>query len=727
MRMAADAPLFRRDEVLAGMPARRAATILYAIERRTALAVHRSRTVLATYLTPGTAQEQEAAFLGALAAGRGGTTRPSAQDLERYAPEWADLVPDDPGTRAAMARLVGDAYRLTAERARRIRASLGLDEPVVVEAYQRLHGQPLESIWAPRLTLRERLAWWRARAAERIETLPPFWMAYALMLTETIGEGVLSVPIAVAAMGPAVGVVVLVILGLVNMLTLGAVVEAITRNGEMRYGTAYFGRLVGDLLGKPSSVALGLALAALNVVTLLTYYLAFGTVLEGATSVTAVLWVAVLFGVNLLYLHRESFDATVSTAVVVGAANIVLIVAICVISLGHLQPDALATVAIPGLNGQPFEVATLQLVLGVILLAYFGHTSAAAAAKVVLAADPGGRSLLWGNLAAMATVIGLYCLATVSIDGVLGTSLVGYAGTALTPLAEVVGPIIDVLGSLYVTLAIGFGSIYISLSLYNQAVEVVADRQTRRAPTPGTSGHDRRARRIAGFGAVGVVFLGVELMLITGTGSFVGPLGIVGTLTVPLLAGVFPMLLVWAARRTGERVPATVLRLLGSRVTVGVVVVLFLAAVLLHGLVIWQEPITQVAALAVFGGMVVLIVLLLRSDVFHPRTVIELVRSRQPRVPSDLRLVAQGVAIPVDGVGADPSGRFSVTVPASVPREAVVWAHTVSADGQSLGLRGTVSADGGPASELAQGRSRLTMPAGEVSLRLETALPEVAD
>ena len=107
MRMAADTPLFRRDEVLAGLPARRAATILYAIERRTALAVHRSRTVLATYLTPGTAQEQEAAFLGALAAGRGGTTRPSAQDLERYAPEWRDLVPDDPGTRAAIARAHG--------------------------------------------------------------------------------------------------------------------------------------------------------------------------------------------------------------------------------------------------------------------------------------------------------------------------------------------------------------------------------------------------------------------------------------------------------------------------------------------------------------------------------------------------------------------------------------------------------------------------------------------
>jgi amino acid permease len=605
---------------------------------------------------------------------------------------------------------------------------LGLDQARVVEAYQRLHSQPLAAIWTPSLTLRERLTWRRARAAERLETLPPFWMAYALMLTETVGEGVLSVPIAVAALGPAAGVVVLVVLGLVNMLTLGAVVESITRNGEMRYGTSYFGRLVGDLLGRPSSIALGVALAALNVVTLLTYYLAFGTVLEGATSVTAVLWVAILFGVNLLYLHRESFDATVSTALVVGAANIVLIVAICVLSLGHLQPDALTTIAIPGLDGQPIDVATLQLVLGVILLAYFGHTSAAAAAKVVLAADPGGRSLLWGNLAAMATVIGLYCLATVSIDGVLGTSLVGYAGTALTPLAEVVGPAIDVLGSLYVTLAIGFGSIYISLSLYNQAVEVVADRQARR-PTRDTStaARDRRVRRLVGIGAVSIVFVGVELMLLTSTGSFVGPLGIVGTLTVPLLAGVFPVLLVWAARRTGERVPATVLRLLGARVTVAAIVVLFLAAVLLHGVVIWQDPLTQAAAIAVFVGMVVLIAALVRSDVFRPRTVVELLRSGQRSVPATLSVVAAGVAIPTaapDSTGASP---VTLTLPASVPRDVMVWAHTVAADGQSLGLRGSVAADERPAGELAQGRVRLTLPPGDVVVRLDALLPDGAD
>jgi len=51
-------------------------------------------------------------------------------------------------------------------------------------------------------------------------------------------------------------VILILILGLVNILTITGLVEAITRNGNMRYGTAYFGRLVGDYLGRPGSIVL---------------------------------------------------------------------------------------------------------------------------------------------------------------------------------------------------------------------------------------------------------------------------------------------------------------------------------------------------------------------------------------------------------------------------------------------------------------------------------------
>jgi hypothetical protein len=76
------------------------------------------------------------------------------------------------------------------------------------------------------------------RLANGLERMPPFWTAFSLALTETVGGSVLALPIALAGVGPIPGVVLLVILGLVNILTIAGIVEAITRNGNIRYGTA---------------------------------------------------------------------------------------------------------------------------------------------------------------------------------------------------------------------------------------------------------------------------------------------------------------------------------------------------------------------------------------------------------------------------------------------------------------------------------------------------------
>ncbi len=92
--------------------------------------------------------------------------------------------------------------------------------------------------------------------SRRLETLPPFWLAYTLTLTETVGGGVLALPIAFAGFGPVGATVLLLVFGLLNMLTVAALVESITRDGRMRYGNAFFGRLIGDYLGRP-----GLAIA----------------------------------------------------------------------------------------------------------------------------------------------------------------------------------------------------------------------------------------------------------------------------------------------------------------------------------------------------------------------------------------------------------------------------------------------------------------------------------
>ena len=79
-------------------------------------------------------------------------------------------------------------------------------------------GQGHHSAFIDRRTLgwRERLLWWRAGVAERLETMPPFWMAFSLTLTETVGGGLLALPIALATVGVLFALVLLAVFAVVN-------------------------------------------------------------------------------------------------------------------------------------------------------------------------------------------------------------------------------------------------------------------------------------------------------------------------------------------------------------------------------------------------------------------------------------------------------------------------------------------------------------------------------
>ena len=455
--MTADGFGFSREQLLQGMPSRRASTLLFAIESRTALLVSRDRRAMATFETARTEVEKEGSFLAALAEGRTPPLRPTIQDLDRHAEGWADLLPPDAEGRAALLKKFADKYGLPvqASGARRV---LGAGDEAVAAAYRRQADATLERLGAARLPARERWRWFRSRAAARIEDLPPFWLAFALTLTETVGGGILALPIAFAGLGVWVATALLVVFGLVNVLTVAALVESITRNGNMRYGSSYFGQLVGDYLGRPGNAVLTPALFLLNATGFVVALVGFGSTLAGATGLPIGGWAGILFVVNLVFLWRGSFDATVASALLIGAVNIALIAIISLLALAAAGSGAGNGVD-SGLGHPPVDVSALGLVFGVALMAYFGHTSAGNAAKVVLARDPTGRALLWGNVAAMFGAMALYILAVVSIGLALaGGELVGYAGTAITPLAARVGPIVSVLGTAYVVLAVGLGS-----------------------------------------------------------------------------------------------------------------------------------------------------------------------------------------------------------------------------------------------------------------------------
>ena len=190
-----DDRLVSREELREGRlaPGRQANAVLFAIESRTAQLVTQSQQMAAPYLTARAVEEPESAFLEALAARRNLPVPPTIQDLERYAPHWANLVSEaDPRLRAALAHALGSKYVFTLKSVPGIRTALGLDENAVQRMYERLYAQPLSSIYASRTSWRDRLRWAVSGLAARLEGLPPFWVAFALTLP--LGTGQLALP-----------------------------------------------------------------------------------------------------------------------------------------------------------------------------------------------------------------------------------------------------------------------------------------------------------------------------------------------------------------------------------------------------------------------------------------------------------------------------------------------------------------------------------------------------
>lgn len=637
-----------RDQLLAGLGARRAGVVLYALESRAGLLATRARNATAPPICDEFVEARERAFLSAFAAGRDLSQAVRIQDLERFAPALRHLLPPDPAQRAAVAARIGTKYAARAADVPRLTAVLGLAEPAVQAALLARHGQSVTDLWRAALPWRDRVRWWRSRMVTRVEELSPAWTAYALTLTQTVGAGLLALPIALAGMGPLPGLVVVILLGLVNVVTLGCLSEAFARTGSVRWGGAYFGRVVGQHLGRTAQTVLAVALLTLAVVILLAYYVGFSSVLAAATGLPAAAWAAVLFAVSVTFVWRGRLDATVASALLVGVVNLSILAMLSALAFTDLELANLAHAAVPGIRGQPFDPAVVAVVFGVVLVAFYGHASVANCARVVLTRDGSGRSLIRGSAAGMLTAVMLYGVWTLAVGGAVAPDrLASEKGTALEPLAEAIGPAALVLGAVFAVLAMGMAAVHVSFGLHFQARDIVA--------RAGTSG------RVAAMIPLVAVFAIAEALLVSKNGSFTESLGAVGTLAVPVVAGVMPVLLLIATRRRGDQVPAWTLPGLSGRFATAVTVTVFVSALVLHATLFWTAPPARIAAAAVAVLVVVLITRSLRSDSVRPLATVELRHDRDLRWWR-LNVVADGANVRTTATLTTPAGPHELVV-----------------------------------------------------------------
>ena len=200
---------------------------------------------------------------------------------------------------------------------------------------------------------------------------------------------------------------------------------------------------------------------------------------------------------------------------------------------------------------------------------------------------------------------------------------------------------------------------------------------------------------------VALAFLVAEVLLVTGAGSFARLLSIGGVLTVSLIAGIFPVLLLAASRRSGEFVPGVVYRFLGHPALIVSIYGLFLANILLHGLVIWQAPVDRAAALLTGALVVGATILIVQRGALARRVVVELREDQRPDGRAVFNVVAGGQPLAADVQLTYPDGEHRVHAAAGeVPRFAAlrdalfhlpdtrtralkVWVHRIAPSGDS--------------------------------------------
>lgn len=633
--------LISREDITSGLPARRASILVFAIENRTAQLVARAKQATAIYLTPKAIAEQEKNFLQAVAAGRELPVQPSILDLDRYAPQWKDLVPDDPALQAAVAHLLSQKYEFTPQIVPGLRVALGLDTLAVQQAYQRLYQRPLETIFAPQLSRRDRVrGTWRS-FSNKLETLPPFWITFLLTIPGAVG--LLALPIALAGVGFTTAITLIILFGLINMLTVWALSEAVTRSGTTRFGLGFLGQLVNEYLGKPSSTMLTVIMSLNNFFILIIFFLGVAGTLEDSTSLPMELWVIALFGVCLYFLFRRSFNSTVGTTVLIVLANLVILLLIPLIALPNFSIANLPAISFP-FQGESFDPAIWGLVLGVMLSTFFSHILIAAYAPITLRREPGGRSWILGSVTAIFVLMLIACLWMVVINGTIPAEILAKtAGTVLSPLAEVVGQSVNYLGSLLVILSLGLGCIQVALVLYYLADE--------RLPEQFASGLFKRigerGRFLLAISPVLLAFLITEWIAVTGQGSFTSFLGIIGALSLPMLGGMVPVLLLAATRRKGDFEPSLVSRLVGNPVLLAGIYLFFLATIFAYGLFIWDDllPRLLVILTGIWVGAVTLRMLL--RGTMSPRTAIELREDQRVGEGNLLQVVSAGHQVQV--------------------------------------------------------------------------------
>ena len=608
--------LFSRQEALAGFPAKRASTLLFLIENRTAHLVARSR-IDFSLTDPA---NRDLAYIEAFSLSHVPVTDLTIQDLERHAPQWSNLIPHNPSLKAALAYTLSQKYRLIADRIPNIETALGLKLESVRLAYNRQYQAPSTSIFTTKLSLLERLHWTAARIAWRIEDLPPFWLATLITVALGLPQAFLALPIAAAGMGALSSLALVIAIGIVNVLTMG---------------NAFKPLLIQQVFG----------------VSLMLY---FGHVYVGECA--------------KLVLPKDCSGSSLIKGSIAGTVILTILFCIWILAVnGAIAPSLLAIQTGTVLEPLAQQIGSVVTVLGSILVIFLLGMAWIRSSSLLFNITQEwiphrrqptlvlpcrrGRLILHsrrGLTRLGITYLGLdknipqFRLDLQTNDNLIRTNIAFTDSWEIGQLSTSPANIRNLnlkLNLRSATSDLVYLTVHSDLMLDYEGMLSNADINSIEFQSRNTDDKNNRQNNIPNNLKLGllaqrrfllaiipltIVFLLTEWLFFAHAQSFTSVLAFAGVLGNSLVGGIFPVLLLISSRRKGELVPEKIVQKLDRPWLLAGIYILFVAILLIHGLFIWSGAIARFSALAVAVLALGATIATIYAGAFTPRTVIEL-------------------------------------------------------------------------------------------------------
>ncbi len=272
----------------------------------------------------------------------------------------------------------------------------------------------------------------------------PLLEGTALIVSGTIGAGMLGIPYAIARVGMGLGILYIIGIGLL-MMSVNLILGRITVvNGEEL-------QLVGlakKYLGRGGGIAMSLISYTTLLSVLTVYIIGSGQALSAIFGGSNVMWSLIFFGIEALLVSfglrtvktAEAFILMFLFAVILG---------LTLVSVEHVQV----------INWQHLDWTQIFFPFGVLLFAFHGATSVPEAHSLLLNKEKTfKRAIISANL----ITIFIYILFTLVVVGVTGLATTEIATIGL---GKVMGETIFLLGSLFAVIAMGGGFLMAGVAL----------------------------------------------------------------------------------------------------------------------------------------------------------------------------------------------------------------------------------------------------------------------